>query len=88
MPMRLWSLVRSHDATVCSWLRYVTRGAASVIVVSMVLPVLLRGAGCAGSAGASPRDRGCRTRSDFTYSMSAITLSSLTRPWKVGISGW
>ena len=42
MPMRLWSLVSSHDATVCSWLRYVTRGAATVIVVSMVLPVLLR----------------------------------------------
>src|SRR6185503_10161139 len=40
MPMRLWSLVSSHDATVCWWFRYVTRGAASV--VSMVLPVLLR----------------------------------------------
>ena len=86
MPMRLWSLVRSHDATVCSWFRYVTRGAACGMPWSYLFS---GGCRCRGAPVrrplAPPR---AVVRSDFTYSMSAITLSSLTSPWNVGISGW
>ena len=42
----------------------------------------------AGRPAALARQRRRSSCSDFTYSMSAITLSSLTRPWNVGITGW
>ena len=42
MPMRLWSFVRSHDATLCSWFRYVSGVDAMVLFV-------LRGCRCRGA---------------------------------------
>ena len=84
MPMRLWSLVSSHEAT-------------RVLVVEVVEPGLRErrrhGLTCSPAVwrrawpAAAPAARFADARSDFMYSMSAITLSSFTSPWKVGISG-
>jgi hypothetical protein len=61
-------------------------GFVVVLVAALLVVLLVVVTGSTGCAGVLPAL--CGAGSDFTYASRRMRSSSLTCPWKVGMTGW